>query len=120
MASEFEMDRLRRVVLAVVDAMRATSPRTMRDAPFRRFGVQYNRFRGEAMRMLPDLAGLIPPRVPVGRKLESGDAPIEARYLELRCYLAAIGELLTPAPEACGRSGSELESRGISAGLIVR
>jgi hypothetical protein len=46
------------------------------------------------------MPGLMPPRVPVGRKIESGDAPIDARYVEVRAYYAMLGELLTPVPDS--------------------
>lgn len=97
---EFELDRLRRVVEATAEAMGSASPRAMQQPPFRRFGLQYNRIRAEALRLIPQLAGLIPPRVPTGRKTADGDAPIDARYLEVRCYLVQLGVLLTPAQEA--------------------
>lgn len=95
MDREAEIDRLRRMAETTAAVLGAASPRTLREPPFRRFGVQYNRIRDEALRLAPELAGLIPPRVPVGRKVESGDATIEARYLEVRAYLGQIGELLT-------------------------
>ncbi|WP_165253425.1 hypothetical protein [Paludisphaera soli] len=74
--------------------MSEASPRTAREAPFRRFGRQYNVIRGEAVRLLPGVR-MMPPRVPVGPKIESGDAPIESRYLEVRCYLAQLDALLS-------------------------
>jgi hypothetical protein len=89
-----EARRLRRVVRATVEAMREASPRTSKESPFRRFGVQYNRIRDEARRLFPTCP-MMPPRVPVGRKVEDGDAPIEARYLEVRAYLAQLDALLS-------------------------
>lgn len=84
---EIELDRLRRLVEASCDAMRGASPRAMRQEPGRGFLKQYDRIRSEALRLLPDLAGLMPPPA-------SGDA----RFLEVRVYLAQLGVLLTPAP----------------------
>jgi len=95
MEADAEIERLRRVAEAVAKTLGETSPRAMREAPFRRFGVQYNRIRDEALRLAPHLAGLVPPRVPVGRKVEGGDAPIDCRYVEVRAYLVTLGELLT-------------------------
>ncbi len=89
-----EAIRLRRVVRGTLDAMRQASPRALREAPFRRFGIQYNRIRDEAARLLPG-AALMPPRVPVGRKVESGDAIVESRYLEIAAYLATLDALLS-------------------------
>lgn len=94
--SEIELDRLRRLVEASCDAMRGASPRAMKAPPSRAFGLQYNRIRGEAERLLPHLAGLIPPKVAARPEDDEEDA----RYLEVRVYLAQLGVLLTPAPEA--------------------
>ena len=92
---EIELDRLRRVVEASCDAMRGASPRAMKTPPSRAFGGQYDRLLAEAARLLPHLAGLIPPKVAAPG--EDDDAE-EARYLEVRVYLAQLGVLLTPAP----------------------
>lgn len=95
---EAEIEQLRRIVEATAVAIGQASPRTLKEAPYRRFGRQYNKLRDEALRLLPHLLGLMPPRVPVGREAESGDTPIDARYLEVRAYLVMLGQLLTPAP----------------------
>lgn len=88
-----EVRRLKRLIEATVEGMRHSSPRAMREAPFRRFGRQFNRIRDEAARLLPPTV-LMPPRVPVGRKTDGGDGLIECRYVELRCYYGQLGVLL--------------------------
>ncbi|WP_165071829.1 hypothetical protein [Paludisphaera rhizosphaerae] len=101
MEIEAEIERLKRLVEATAETLGGASPRTLKESPFRRFGRQYNKLRDETARLLPNLLGLMPSRVPVGRKAESGDTYIDARYLEMHCYLVQLGELLTPAPGLC-------------------
>lgn len=91
-----DLDRLLRLVRDTADAMGSASPRAMRDPPFRRFAVQYNRVRAEAARLLPG-STLLPPRVPTGRKIEAGDAPVDARYLEVRAYYAQLRAIVEHA-----------------------
>lgn len=42
METEAEIERLRRLVEATAEALGGASPRTLKEAPFRRFGRQYN------------------------------------------------------------------------------
>lgn len=98
-AAEVELERLRRLVEASADAMRGASPRAMRDEPGCGFLDQYDRIRAEALRLLPRLAGLIPPQASRGSEDED-----HARFLEVRVYLAQLGVLLTPAPEVRRRT----------------
>lgn len=73
MPTSAEIDLLQRLVESAAETLGSANPRLLKEAPFRRFARHYNKLRGEAVRLLPNMLGLMPPAVPVGRKAESGD-----------------------------------------------